>query len=94
VLSTPDSFYRDWRVEGSLRAKAGALTIDDFRDAFFDDFLSPNAVCRPPRPTQRGGISATVAMILMRPAAGTMEVIPMPAENRKSETYSLAAEGV
>jgi hypothetical protein len=33
-------------------------------------------------------------MILMRPAAGTMEVIPMPAENRKSETYSLAAEGV
>jgi isopenicillin-N N-acyltransferase-like protein len=90
VLSTPDSFYRDWRVERSLRAKAGSLTVDDFREAFFDDFLSPHSVCRPPRPTRRGSISATVAMVLMRPAAGTMAVIPMPAENRRSETYSLA----
>lgn len=92
VPSVPDSFYRDWRVERSLRAKAGKLTIDDFRDAFFDDFLTPNAVCQPPQPTKRGSISATVAMILMRPAAGVMEVIPMPAENRRSETYSLAVD--
>ena len=89
VLSTPESFYRDWRVERRLRAKAGDLTVDDFRAAFFDDFLTPYSVCRPPRPTRRGSVSATVAMILMRPAAGVMEVIPMPAENRQSKTYML-----
>jgi hypothetical protein len=30
-------------------------------------------------------------MILMRPGAGVMEVIPMPAENRRSQSYSLGA---
>ena len=92
VRSTPDSFYRDWRVERSLRAKAGDLTVDDFRAAFFDDFLSPHSVCCPPRANARGNINSTVAMILMRPGAGVMEVIPMPAENRASETYTLVVE--
>ncbi|KZD07683.1 C45 family autoproteolytic acyltransferase/hydolase [Oceanibaculum pacificum] len=89
TLSTPESHYRDWRVRQHLEKKLGKLTVDDLREAFFDDFLSPYSVCRPPRPSHAGNISSTVAMILMRPAAGIMEVAPMPARNRTFTTYTL-----
>ena len=34
-------------------------------------------------------LSATVAMILMDPAAGRLEIAPLPALNRRFETYTL-----
>ena len=89
ILSTPESYYRDWRVRQHLEKKLGKLTVDDLREAFFDDFLTPYSVCRPPRPSHAGNISSTVAMILMRPAAGIMEVAPMPSRNRDFTTYTL-----
>ncbi|MGK9233478.1 acyl-CoA--6-aminopenicillanic acid acyltransferase [Inquilinus limosus] len=89
IPSSPESYYRDWRVQQHLQAKRGQLTAEDMKAAFFDDFGAPYAVCRPPRPSQRNNLSATVAMVIMRPAEGTMEVAPLPALNRTFTTYSL-----
>ncbi|MEI6200801.1 MAG: hypothetical protein WCP68_02505 [Enhydrobacter sp.] len=76
----------------SLTAKRGKLTLDDFREAFFDDYQTPYSVCRPPRPNNRGALVATSAMILMRPADGHLEACPMPALNRKFTTYTLTPD--
>ncbi len=89
IASTPDSVYRDRRVLAALEAKRGRLTLDDLRDAFFDDWQSPWSVCRPPRMNLGGNLSATVAMILMRPAEGHMEIAPLPALNRHFTAYRL-----
>ena len=89
VATTPDSVYRDRRVRGLLEPRIGKLTIDDLRAAFFDDWQSPWSVCRPPRKNLEDNLSATVAMILMRPAEGHMEIAPLPALNRQFTRYSL-----
>lgn len=89
IATTPDSVYRDRRVRAALEARRGALTLDDLRAALFDDWQSPWSVCRPPRMNLGGNLSATVAMILMRPADGHMEIAPLPALNRRFTTYSL-----
>jgi isopenicillin-N N-acyltransferase-like protein len=47
-------------------------------------------VCRPPRETVNGTITATVAMIVMEPALGILDVAPLPALNRRVTTYRLA----
>ena len=82
-----DSFYRDWRVQKLLGA--GRISPDDLKAAFFDDFAAPFAVCRPVLPNSAGDLSATVAMIIMDPAAGTMDVAPLPAHCRDFTRYSL-----
>lgn len=85
-----DSFYRDKRVEELLQKRK--LTPDDLKAAFFDDFASPFAVCRPVLPNSAGDLSATVAMIILDAGAGTMDVAPLPAHNRAFTRYSLQAE--
>lgn len=85
----PESFYRDWRVRKLLDEAGDKLTVDDLKHAFFDDFLTPHSVCRPPRPNDTGNLSATVAMVIMQPAKGLMEVCPLPALNRSFTRYSL-----
>ncbi|MFD4839518.1 C45 family autoproteolytic acyltransferase/hydrolase [Achromobacter sp. NPDC058515] len=89
--STPESAYRDWRVRRLLNEKQ-QLTREDMKRALFDDFGSPYSVCRPPRPGSHDNLSATVAMVIMEPAAGLMEVAPLPALNRTFTRYSLTAE--
>lgn len=89
--STPESAYRDWRVRRLLNEKP-QLTREDLKHALFDDFGSPYSVCRPPRPGSHDNLSATVAMVVMEPAAGLMEVAPLPALNRTFTRYSLTAE--
>ena len=64
----------------------------NFGQAFFDAFLTPHSVCRPPRLNDTGNLSATVAMVIMQPAKGTMEVAPLPAFNRIFTRYSLTDE--
>lgn len=88
----PDSFYRDWRVKKLLDEAGGKLGVEDLKAALFDDFLSPHSVCRPPRPNDTGNLSATVAMVVMQPALGVMEVCPLPALNRHFTRYSLGGE--
>ncbi|CAB3905547.1 C45 family autoproteolytic acyltransferase/hydolase [Achromobacter piechaudii] len=89
--STPESAYRDWRVRRLLNEKP-QLTRGDLKRALFDDFGAPYSVCRPPRPGSHDNLSATVAMVVMEPAAGLMEVAPLPALNRTFTRYSLTAE--
>jgi isopenicillin-N N-acyltransferase like protein len=89
IANTPDSLYRDLRVRDLLRRELGHITIDSVKAALFDDFASPWSVCRPPRPSLTSNLSATVAMIVMEPAAGTMEVAMLPALNRTFQTFRL-----
>jgi isopenicillin-N N-acyltransferase-like protein len=89
LANVPDSLYRDRRVRRHLAPRIGQLTRDDLKAALFDDFGSPHAVCRPPRAGSRGNLSATVAMIVMEPALGLMEIAPLPALNRRFAEYRL-----
>jgi isopenicillin-N N-acyltransferase-like protein len=94
IGGAPESFYRDIRVEQCLKPFHGNLTLEHLKNAFFDDFGKPFAVCRPPRPSSGGedNLSATVAMILMRPASGFMEIASLPAINRTFGQYRLEME--
>jgi isopenicillin-N N-acyltransferase like protein len=89
VGHVPESYYRDYRVKAMLAPKAGTIALDDVKAALFDDFGTPYAVCRPPHASKGHSISATVAMIVMQPALGQMQVAPMPALNRKFTQYTL-----
>ena len=94
LAETPCSIYRDKRVREQLAPKRGKLTLEDLRQAFFDDWGSPWSVCRPPRLNPRGVMTATTAMILMRPAEGHLEACPMPALNRRFTTYTLTPDRI
>ena len=91
IENVPDSHYRDYRVRQHLADKVGRITADDVKAALFDKFAAPYSVCRPPTPDgPRHSISSTVAMIIMQPALGRMQIAPMPALNREFTSYSLA----
>ncbi|HEV2674988.1 MAG TPA: C45 family peptidase [Aliidongia sp.] len=94
IPSVPESFYRDWRVRKLLSEAGGKLGPDDLKAALFDTFGTPYSVCRPPRPGSGGNLSATVSMVIMEPANGTMEVAPLPALNRSFTRYSLTEDPV
>jgi isopenicillin-N N-acyltransferase like protein len=89
IANTPDSLYRDIRVRDLLQPHIGAISFDTVKAALFDDFAHPWSVCRPPRRNLSNNLSATVAMILMEPASGLMEVAPLPALNRQFTSYRL-----
>jgi isopenicillin-N N-acyltransferase-like protein len=89
IASTPCSLYRDLRVRQLLAPQIGSLTVDTVKTALFDDFAAPWSVCRPPRPSLTDNLTATVAMVVMEPALGVMEVAPLPALNREFTTYRL-----
>jgi isopenicillin-N N-acyltransferase like protein len=89
--NSPDSYYRDWRVRQLLNA-APKVDRRAVKAALFDAFGTPYSVCRPPRPGTRHTMTATVAMIVMQPGDGEMDVAPMPAQNRIFTRYSLQSE--
>jgi isopenicillin-N N-acyltransferase-like protein len=91
VAESPDSLYRDWRVHQHLK-DSRAITPDDVKTALFDDFATPHSVCRPPRSGRGGDDYATVAMIVMDPAEGTMDIAPLPAMNTTFTRYGLEGE--
>ncbi|HEX6120835.1 MAG TPA: C45 family peptidase [Dongiaceae bacterium] len=93
IDSVPDSYYRDYRVRQALKGKGGRIAIDDVKSALFDDFATPYSVCRPPhKDGPSHSISATVAMIVMLPGSGRIEIAPMPALNRGFTAYTLDME--
>jgi len=98
LAETPCSIYRDKRVRDQLAHHLGPgrdkLTLDDFRNAFFDDWNAPWSVCRPPRLNTRGVKTATTAMILMRQGEGHLEACPMPSLNKRFTTYSLTPDRI
>lgn len=91
IANTPDSLYRDLRVRGLLAPRIGSLTREAVKAALFDDFATPWSVCRPPRRSLGTTLTATVAMIVMEPAAGVLQAAPLPALNRTFTTYTLEA---
>ena len=92
IANSPDSHYRDWRVRKLLNEAGEKLGRAQMKNAFFDNFGLPYSVCRPPRPGSHDNLSATVAMVIMEPAMGEMEVAPLPALNRVFTRYSLSGE--
>lgn len=89
VRNMADSLYRDFMVRRHLRGVGDAVSMDDIRHALSDRFGAPYSVCRPPIPGIAGNLSATVAMVLFRPAAGLMEITPLPAINGRATIYAL-----
>jgi isopenicillin-N N-acyltransferase-like protein len=92
IAGTPCSLYRDLRVREILEASLGSVAVRHVKEALFDDFGTPWSVCRPPRPGVEGGMTASVAMVVMQPALGVMEVAPMPALNRVFTRYTLEVD--
>jgi isopenicillin-N N-acyltransferase-like protein len=89
ITNSPESYYRDWRVRELLTRNLGCLTPELIAEALFDDFGTPWSVCRPPRPSLFTDLSATVAMLVMEPAKGTLNIAPMPALQRTFTQYTL-----
>jgi isopenicillin-N N-acyltransferase-like protein len=89
IANTPCTLYRDLRVRGLLVPHAGAITRETVKSALGDDFATPWSVCRPPRLSPNGNMTATVAMIVMEPALGVMDVAPLPALGARFTTYTL-----
>ncbi len=75
---TPCTLYRDRRVMAVLAARAGDLTVDDFKTALADTFATPHAVCRPPVEGRNGHVSSTVATVVFDPVAGLIHARPAP----------------
>jgi isopenicillin-N N-acyltransferase-like protein len=94
IQDTPDSLYRDIRVRDLLQPHIGSITFDTVKNALFDEFAYPWSVCRPPRRNLSNNLSATVAMILMEPATGTMQAAPLPALNREFTEYRLEIDEI
>lgn len=91
LTGSADSQYRDWRVRKLLEAAGDRLTRDHLKSALFDTFLYPNSVCRPEEREGRE-ISASVAMIVMEPGNGIMEVAPAPYKNKVFTRYSITSD--
>lgn len=94
IVNMPSTLFRDIRARDLLRPKLGSITPEDVRTALLDDFQTPYSLCQPERPNQAGVITATVAMIIMEPALGTMEVTPLPSRGTAPSHYSLASSDV
>lgn len=92
--SSPCSIYRDLRVRELLAPHVGRIGVQHVKDALFDDFQTPYSVARPPRPsaTRSDGMTASVAMVVMQPSLGVMEVCPLPALNREFTVYRVGVD--
>lgn len=89
IANVPDSVHRDMTIRRLLEPKIGKLTPDDVRTALFDTFDAPWSVCRPPRKSLSDTLTATVAMIVIDPALGVMDVAPLPAIEARFTRYRL-----
>jgi isopenicillin-N N-acyltransferase like protein len=89
IEAVPDSLYRDLRVRQLLAPRRGRIGTADVKAALFDRFGGEWAVCRPTRKNLSNNLSASVAMVVMTPALGQMQVAMLPALNRQFTTYTL-----
>lgn len=63
--SSPDSLYRQKRVESHLEHNRGRIGISDLQTAFRDHYGLPESVCRHPKMTDEGSMVGTVASVIM-----------------------------
>lgn len=90
VANSPCTIYRDLRVRSLIAPHAGAVMPGHVKAALFDTFGAPWSVCRPIRPSLDGTLSATVAMIVMVPELGLMEVAMLPAQNDTFTRFAIS----
>ena len=83
------SLYRGPRLRRFLEQKAGSITINDFKAALADRFGAPHGICRSPVTENNGGVTMTVATIIMDTKAQEMHVCKSPYNNEKYFTYSV-----
>ncbi|GAB5467540.1 MAG: C45 family autoproteolytic acyltransferase/hydolase [Rhodospirillales bacterium] len=89
VERSSDSLIRERRVTRRLRAKRGAVTLEDMKAAFDDRFGAPRAVCRSPAPGEPGGEHSTVATILMDVTERVLWAAPAPYLGAHYKEYRL-----
>jgi len=89
IAAMPDSLYRERRVRKLLSHASGKLGVAEVKAALLDDWETPWAVCRPPRPSTTNDLSATVCTLIMRPSLGVMEVAMLPALGAHFTEYTL-----
>jgi isopenicillin-N N-acyltransferase-like protein len=94
VANMPSTLYRDIRLRELLRPSLGEITSENVRAAMLDDFQSPYSVCQPERPNMAGVITATVAMVIMEPEIGSMQVTPLPSRGTASTHYALKPSAI
>ncbi|HYE49891.1 MAG TPA: C45 family peptidase [Azospirillaceae bacterium] len=81
IARTPETLYRQGRVEKSLRAARGGVDMDALKAALADRWGSPDAVCRSPAERPGGMVSATVYTLVMDAGAGRLWLAPRPYED-------------
>lgn len=84
-----ESQYRDQRVRSLVEPYLGFLTRHHVKAALFDYRDASRSVCKPPRRNSSQTVSASVAMIVMEPHRGSMEVTMLPALNRTGIQFEL-----
>jgi len=94
MAESPSTLHRYVRARETLAARAGRITTEDVMATMLDDFESPWSICYPPRPSNptNPSIYATVASLLMRPAAGEMRIAMLPALDSRFTRYTLGTE--
>lgn len=88
LLRHPESLHRDWRAEQILRRAASGVTTDTFKQVFADRFDAPNAICRSPAQRADGGVSATVASLIMDTTERRLWLAPAPYEGARYTEYT------
>lgn len=89
LVTSPDSLYRQRRVQSALDAAHGIITLDTLKTVLADSFGHPDAVLRSPKPAAFDSISATVATTLMDPAARRMWIARKPYATHEFVEYQL-----
>ena len=87
--TVPESVYRDWRVRRLLDAAGTKLTTDHLKAGPVRRFRHALLGLPATPPEHHNNLSATVAMVIMQPAEGIMEVAPLPALQRHFTRYDL-----
>lgn len=86
---SPDSLYRDRRLDRLLRARLGHITEAGMLAALRDDHGSPHAVNRPPARGPGGDSVSTVASVVMNVTRGRMWITPTPYQQDDTHEYAL-----
>ena len=89
IVNMPSTLYRGIRARDLLTPHLGRIDIDTVRAALLDDFEAPWSLCQPRKKNARGVETATVAMIIMEPESGRMDVTPMPSDGNGPTRYTI-----
>jgi isopenicillin-N N-acyltransferase-like protein len=81
-------------VRDLLTAHIGTIGTQHVTDALFDSSQTPYSVCRPPRPsaTSGEGHTASLAMVVMQPAARHHRSVSTARAHREFTVYRVGVD--